>query len=86
MHRIADEYGKEMIQKPKQLLGLISDYAPEQAVERQKLKLLFEIGAVDILNGGEPSREERVISLAAHELGYEEAETRKLIQYLEAFN
>ena len=85
MQRIAADYGKEMIHKPKQLLGLISDYAPEQAVERRKLKLLFDIGAVDILNEGGASREERIISMAAHELGYEEAETRKLIQYLEAF-
>ena len=85
MHRIAAEYGKEMIHKPTQLLGLVSDFAPEQAVERRRLKLLFDIGAVDILNEGGPSREERVISMAAHELGYEKAETRKLIQYLEAF-
>ena len=85
MQRIAAEYGKEMIHKPTQLLGLVSDFAPEQAVERRRLKLLFDIGAVDILNEGGPSREERVISMAAHELGYEEAETRKLIQYLEAF-
>lgn len=85
MHRIASEYGKEMIHTPKQLLGLISDFAPEQATKRRKLKLLFDIGAVDILNEGGPSREERVISMASHELGYEEVETRKLIQYLEAF-
>ena len=71
IQRIASEYGKEI--------------APEQATERRKLKLLFDIGAVDILNEGGPSREERVISMASHELGYEEAETRKLIQYLEAF-
>lgn len=46
------EYGKEMLHKPEQLLGLISDYAPEQETERWKLKLLFDIGAVDILNEG----------------------------------
>ena len=85
MNRIAAEYGKEMIHKPTQLLGLISDFAPEQAAERRRLKLLFDIGAVDILNEGGPSREERVISMATHELGYEEAETKKLIHYLEAF-
>ena len=85
MVHIADVYGKELINSPKQLLGLISDLAPEQVNDRRKLKLFFDIGAVDILIGNGLKDEERVISIAKSELGFEDDDTRKLIHYLKPF-
>lgn len=64
---------------------MISDFTPDLVTERRKLILLFDNGTVNILNEGGSSREERAISMATREPGHEEAETRKLIQYLEAF-
>ena len=78
-------YGKDLVRSPKQLLGLISDLAPEQVNERRKLKLFFDIGAVDVLMENGLKDEERVISIARNELGFEENETRKLIHYLLPF-
>lgn len=85
MEHIADVYGKELINSPKQLLGFISDLAPEQVNDRRKLKLFFDIGAINILIDNGLKDEERVISIARRELGFEEDETRKLIHYLKPF-
>ena len=82
---IVNVYGKDLVRSPKQLLGLISDLAPEQVNERRKLKLFFDIGAVDVLMENGLKDEERVISIARNELGFEENETRKLIHYLLPF-
>ena len=55
------------------------------AVNNLGLKLFFDIGAVDILIGNGLKDEERVISIARSELGFEEDDTRKLIHYLKPF-
>lgn len=67
------------------MLGFISDLAPEQVNDRRKLKLFFDIGAINILIDNGLKDEERVISIARRELGFEEDETRKLIHYLKPF-
>lgn len=85
MAKIADKFGKNVVTNQIKLLGLVSDFAPEQEKERRKLRLLFKIGAVDILNRKGLIATEEVIALAQNELGYEEDETRKLIKYLEVF-
>ena len=85
MRHIADEFGKEIIYQPKQLLGLISDLAPEHANERRKLKLLFDAGIVDIVNENGMGAIDRVIQIANKELGFDEVETKELLHYLEVF-
>ena len=74
-----------LIYKPVQLLGLISDLAPEQANDRRKLKRLFDIGAIEVLNNKGLDCIDETIDMAKKQLGYDEAETRKLIQYLQVF-
>ena len=58
--------------------------APEQYNERRKLKLLFDIGAVDQLKSDSENLE-RVIKMTETELGFTEEETRKYLQYLMIF-
>lgn len=85
MWHIADEFGKGIIYQPKQLLGLISDLAPEHANERRKLKLLFDAGIVDIVNENGMEATDRVIQIANKELGFDDDETKELLHYLEVF-
>lgn len=85
MSHIKNTYGEGMINKPVQLLGLISDLVPEQANERRKLKRLFDIGAIEVLNNKGLDCIDETIDMAKKQLGYDEAETRKLIQYLQVF-
>lgn len=84
MKYIRNQYGLEILESPRRLLGLISDLAPEQFNERRKLKLLFDIGVVDQLKSN-PENIERVIQMTETELGFTEEETKKYIQYLTVF-
>lgn len=83
MQFICKQYGSDVLDSPRRLLGLISDLAPEQITERRKLKLLFDIGAVDLLKAEDQDGVERAVKLADNELGFSEEETRKYVQYLE---
>ena len=85
MNYIAEHYGKNLIHTPIQLLSMLADFAPNMRKERKQLKMLFDIGAVDSLNEDGIDNLDRVIELAANEVGYEETLTRKLIKYLEVF-
>ena len=84
MKYIRNQYGAEILESPRRLLGLISDLAPEQYNERRKLKLLFDIGVVNQLKN-DPENQERVIKMTEIELGFTEEETRKYLQYLMVF-
>lgn len=66
MKYIRDQYGLEILESPRRLLGLISDLASEQFYERRKLKLLFGIGVVDQLKS-DPENMERVIQMTETE-------------------
>lgn len=85
MEYIAENYGKQLIHTPVQLLSMLADLAPNMRKERKQLKLLFDIGAVDILNTEGMAGLNKVIKFVADEVGYEESLTRKLIKYLEVF-
>lgn len=84
MKYIRNHYGSEILEYPRRLLGLISDLAPEQFNERRKLKMLFDIGVVDLLKN-DSENVERIIRVTETELGFTEEETRKYLQYLTVF-
>ncbi len=85
MAYVAKTYGIDIIHNPSRLLGMISDLAPEQTKERRKLKLLFDIGILDILNVEGMDGIDSIVELAKDKLGYEKEETCKLLQYLNVF-
>ena len=85
MEHIANQYGKELIHTPVQLLSMLADFAPNMRTERKQLKQLYEVGIVQILNEDGIDDIDRAIKLAAKELDYDEELTKKLIKYLEAF-
>lgn len=84
MKYIRNYYGAEILEYPRRLLRLISDLAPEQFNERRKLKMLFDIGVVDLLKN-DSENVERIIRVTETELGFTEEETRKYLQYLTVF-
>ena len=84
MQDICDNYSSEILDSPRRLLSLISDLAPEQFNERRKLKLLFDIGVVELLKGGSKNMD-RIIKITEAELGFTVEETRKYVQYLTVF-
>ena len=85
IQKIEADYGKEVIQSPRRLLGLVSDLAPEQVNERRKLKYLFDAGILNILNEKGLAAEDEIEDLAEEQLGYEKEETKRLLQYLHVF-
>lgn len=85
MNYIVDQYGKESIQAPLQVLGLVADFAPEHENERRKLRLLYNIGAFDLLNEKGLYAVDEVVDIAQQKLGYEPEETNKLLKYIEVF-
>ena len=50
----------------------------------RKLKMLFDIGVVDLLKN-DSENVERIIRVTETELGFTEEETRKYLQYLTVF-
>lgn len=85
MRYIEQQYGKQVVKNSRQLLGLVSDFAPEQVNERKKLKLLYEIGAMDLYIASDFTDEEIVCEIASKELGYDREETHRILQYIKIF-
>ena len=85
MEHIANQYGKELIHTPVQLLSMLADLAPNMREERKQLKQLYENGVVQILNEDGIDDLDRAIAVASKELDFDEELTKKLIKYLEVF-
>ena len=85
MQSIRDQFGAGMIDKPIQLLAMVADLAPNLRQERKQLRLLYDVGVVDLITKNGLDNLDDAINKAKEELDYSEEETRKLVKYLEVF-
>lgn len=83
--KIYVDYGKDIINEPKKLLSLISDYAPEMTRERKNLRMLFEVGVFECIKTNGVDGLDAAYELAENELGFEKETTRNYIRYFEKF-
>ena len=83
--KIYDEYGKEVIEEPKKILGLLSDYSPSLTIERKHIRMLFEVGVFERVKANGIDDLEEACVLAENELGFEKETTKTYIKYFEKF-
>ena len=85
INKIFLSYGKNVINEPKKILGLLSDYAPSLTTERKHIRMLFEVGVFECLKANGFDDLDAACILAENELGFEKETTKNYIKYFEEF-
>lgn len=85
VNAIYESYGKDIINEPKKILGLISDYAPTLTTERKHIRMLFEVGVFDYIKTHGLENIDEACDLAEKELGFEKETTKTYIKYFEVY-
>lgn len=80
-----NSYGKELIDEPKKLMGILAEYAPTMTNEHKHIRMLFEIGIFNIIKEQGLEHVDEAVKLAEDELGFEKGTTLNYVKYFEVF-